>query len=86
MDDMVENVVEEVVETAKRVSLWDKRADELTVGESVKLSLAVPAVMIGGMLVIKGGIVAKDAIKARLEKRRHDKMEKELHKMAKVTN
>lgn len=38
-------------------SLWDKSVEELTVKETLVLNLALPAVMIGGVLV---GAVAFD--------------------------
>ncbi len=43
-------------------TLWNKKMDELTVGEVLKLNLAAPIVMVGGMVATGVIVVVSDKI------------------------
>lgn len=49
-------------------NLWNKTADELTVGDVVKINLAVPAIMVGAAVAIGAGITVFEKAANKIQK------------------
>lgn len=49
-------------------NLWNKRADELTVGDSVKISVATPILVMAGMALAGGIFSAVSGLSRKIRK------------------
>lgn len=48
------------METEEQKSLWNKKADEITVGDAMKLNAAVMGICLGSIVAVAGAAVVWD--------------------------